>query len=223
VLFGGREQVARPRPFVLRCRNLDGRTHGAGETFSLHLNLFLPDLDLLEALTAALTAMSEAGFGPSRSRASLLGPPEYVRHSLALDGAVEPTRAVRIHFHTPTELKSHGEITEPRDFPILIAQVCSRLNRLSGLYGSGELKFNGTLLMKQAGSVVLTAANLRRVDISRRGSRSGQTHPLGGFIGSIDYAGDLSQFVPLLEAASFTGIGRHTVWGNGEISTERLD
>ena len=189
----------------------------------LHLNLFLRNLDLLDALAAALTAMSEAGFGPSRSRATLTGPPEHAEHSLLLDGAAEPTRAIRIYFQTPTELKSDGEITEPQEFSILLGQICTRLNRIAALYGSSELNLDCRSLRSQAAGVALTGTSLRRVDISRRGTRSGQTHPIGGFVGSIDYAGDLTQFLPLLEAASFTGVGRHTVWGNGEISTERLE
>jgi hypothetical protein len=208
---------------VLRCRNLEGNTYRPGEIFSLHLNLFLSDLELLDPLVAALTAMSEAGFGPTRSHATLLLPPEHMKHSLPLEPAAEPIRAIRIHFHTPTELKSHGIITEPSEFPVLLAQLCARLNRLSTLYAATELALDGSLLKRRADSVALRSTNFRRVEISRRGTRSGQIHPIGGFIGCADYSGDLTPFVPLLKAAAFTGVGRHTVWGNGEISTERLD
>lgn len=211
-----------PRPFVLRCRNLEGRSYAPGEVFSLHLNLFLPDLQLLEALNAAAIAMSDKGFGPTRSRASLLLPPEHVHHSLPLDDSVEPVSAVRLHFHTPTGLKTDGEVTEPCHFPLLIEHIVRRLEHLSTLYGSETLTFSRTTLRKQADAIQLTSTNLQQVEVSRRGSRLGQTHPIGGFLGSAEYSGDLTPFMRLLEAASFTGVGRHTVWGNGEISTERL-
>jgi hypothetical protein len=212
-----------PRPFVLRCRNLDGHTYSPGEIFPLQLNLFLPTLDPLGALSAALTAMGDAGFGPTRSRASLLLPPEHVRHSLQLEEPFEKTGAIRVRFHTPTELKSNGEITPPGSFSVLFAQIYGRLNGLSTLYGSGDLSLDVKLLRKEAGSILVTARNLRSVEVSRRGTRLGQTHPLGGSVGWIDYSGDLAPFLPLFEAASFTGVGRHTVWGNGEISTDRLE
>ena len=211
-----------PRPFVLRCRNLDGRSYAPGEVFSLQLNLFLPDLQLLEALTAAVTAMSDKGFGPTRSRATPLLPPQHRHYSLRIDDSVEPANAVRIRFHTPTELKADGEVTEPCHFPLLIEHIVRRLEHLSTLYGSGTLTFGRTTLRKQADAIELTSTNLRHLELSRRGSRLGQTHPIGGFVGSAEYSGDLTPFMRLLEAASFTGVGRHTVWGNGEISSERL-
>lgn len=223
VLFGDfASKATPPRPLVLRCRNLDGRQYAPGEIFAFHLNLFLPELQLVEPLTAALTAMSRKGFGPMRGRATLLLPPQQVHHSLPLDGSAEPVSAVRIQFRTPTELKSDGEVTEPLQFPVLIDNVVRRVERLSALYGSGALDLDAKTLHKQAEAVLLTSANLQQVEVSRRGSRLGQTHPIGGFIGSAEYSGDLTPFLRLLEAASFTGVGRHTVWGNGEISTERL-
>ncbi len=54
----------------------------------------------------------------------------------------------------------------------------------------------------------------------RRSGRTGKTHPIGGFIGSADYEGELAEFLPFLEAARWTGVGRQTVWGKGEISVE---
>ena len=225
VLFGSGAPVGStpPRPFVLRCRNLDGRSFSPRQIFSLRLNLFLPDLDLLQPLTAAFTAMGDAGFGPTRGRATLLLPPEHAWHSLRLDEPLETTRKIRVYFHTPTELKNKGEISVPGSFDVLFGQVYTRLNRLNTLYGSGEIPLNQNALRKQARSVQLSSASISRVDVSRRGTRLGQTHPLGGYIGSADYSGDLTPFVLLLKAASFTGVGRHTVWGNGEISTERLE
>lgn len=227
VLFGSAEEDARlrttpPRPFVLRCRNLEGRSYSPGEVFSLNLNLFLPDLQLLEALTATLTAMGDKGFGPIRSRGTLLLPPQYRHYSLRLDDSVEPANAVCIHFQTPTELKTHGEVTGPCHFPLLIEHIVRRLEHLSALYSSGTLTFDRATLRKQADAIELRSASVHQVDVSRRGSRLGQTHDIGGFVGSAEYSGDLGPFMRLLEAASFTGVGRHTVWGNGEISTERL-
>jgi hypothetical protein len=211
-----------PRPFALRCRNLDGRSYSPGEVFSLHLNLFLSDLRLLEALTAAATAMGHKGFGPLRSRAELLLPPQHRHYSLAMDDSVEPAHAIRIHFDSPTEIKTDGGVTEPCHFPALIEQIVRRLEHLSALYGSGPLALDSKALRKQADAIQLRSANLKRVDVSRRGSRLGQTHPIGGFVGGAEYSGDLTPFIRLLEAASFTGVGRHTVWGNGEISIEKL-
>jgi hypothetical protein len=61
----------------------------------------------------------------------------------------------------------------------------------------------------------MTAAHFREVEYERRSARTGQSHSLGGFTGHAEYEGDLTEFVPWLEAAFWTGVGRLTVWGNG--------
>ena len=36
-------------------------------------------------------------------------------------------------------------------------------------------------------------------------------------VGVAEYEGELGEFVPFLEAAQWTGVGRQTVWGKGAI------
>jgi hypothetical protein len=64
--------------------------------------------------------------------------------------------------------------------------------------------------------------DLQRVSSKRRSSRNEQLHAIGGFVGAVDYEGELDEFVPYLEAAQWTGVGRHCVWGNGELKVEVL-
>ena len=47
--------------------------------------------------------------------------------------------------------------------------------------------------------------------------RTGETHGLGGFAGVAKYEGNLTEFLPWLQAAQWTGVGRLTPWGNGYI------
>jgi CRISPR/Cas system endoribonuclease Cas6 (RAMP superfamily) len=55
----------------------------------------------------------------------------------------------------------------------------------------------------------------------RRSSRTGQTHSLSGFVGTATYEGPFGIFLPLLEIGRWTGVGRQTVWGKGEIQVAR--
>ncbi len=77
-------------------------------------------------------------------------------------------------------------------------------------------------LAERARSVETVRGGLRRVAIERKSSRTGQRHDIGGFIGSAEYEGDLAESVPYLEAASWTGVGRHCTWGNGQIAVKIL-
>jgi hypothetical protein len=36
-------------------------------------------------------------------------------------------------------------------------------------------------------------------------------------VGEADYEGELGEFLPILRAAEYTGVGRQTVWGKGSI------
>ena len=63
----------------------------------------------------------------------------------------------------------------------------------------------------------MTRCKLGRVDVERRSSRTGQTHPIGGFVVDGEYEDELSEFIPYLSAAKWTGVGRQTVWGKGEV------
>jgi CRISPR/Cas system endoribonuclease Cas6 (RAMP superfamily) len=69
----------------------------------------------------------------------------------------------------------------------------------------------------------MTCCDLRAEHRVRRSSRTGQVHPWGGFTGAAEYQGDLAEFMPYLRAARWTGVGRQTVWGKGEITAESLD
>lgn len=37
-----------------------------------------------------------------------------------------------------------------------------------------------------------------------------------------EYEGDLAEFIPYIDAARWTGVGRQSVWGKGEIAFQIL-
>jgi hypothetical protein len=129
----------------------------------------------------------------------------------------EPYKQLEVTFLTPTEIKGWNGCGLP-SFEVLAARARDRVSALCTLYGSGEpgLDFRG--LAERAREVDTLSGALTAIRSQRTSSRTGQTHPLSGFTGSVIYEGELSEFVPLLRAACFTGVGRQTVWGHGEIA-----
>jgi len=136
---------------------------------------------------------------------------------LCLDPVTIPVSRVRVEFLTPTELKSKDQIAERPEFSILYGRIRDRLSTLSALYGSGPLPIDFMETGDRAARICLAQCEIRTVSAERRSGRTGQTHPIGGFIGSAEYEGELAEFLPYLEAARWTGVGRQTVWGKGEI------
>jgi hypothetical protein len=135
-----------------------------------------------------------------------------------------------IRFVTPTELKSaqgepvernplksgHESVPAP-EFAILAARIRDRISTLGALYGDGPLSLDFRAFGQRAAEVRLTRCELRHVDVQRRSSRTGQIHPIGGFVGEVEYTGDLTEFMPYLRVACWIGVGRQTTWGKGEI------
>ncbi len=194
-----------PRPFVLRTAGLDGRELDRGERFTLGVNAFVPAFESFrEAFERVRWPLVEA------------------RQLPEVDLTFTPQKAsrIRIRFLTPTELKDAGDVLREPRFDVLLKRARDRVSALCTLYQGGAPEIDYRALGQRAQLISLTASRIEQVEADRRSSRTGQTHSIGGFTGEADYAGDLGEFMPWLQAASWTGVGRLTVWGNGWIETE---
>lgn len=231
-----------PRPFVFRATHLDGRSIRAGESFHFDLNLFDVHSPAVAYLVLAFGQLAREGLGPRRSRVELAGVSQLdaqgERAAMIFDGSslvmqqnappleleltasVEPVSRLRVGFLTPTELKSGQQLAGRPEFSILASRIRDRVSTLRELYGDGPLEIDFRAFGERAALVRMTRCDIRQVEIVRRSSRTGQVHPIGGFTGEAEYEGDLTEFVPYLAAAKWTGVGRQTVWGKGEISFE---
>ena len=191
----------KPRPFVLRAVHLEGAVINSGSPFCVGLNVFDPRA--VDDLSRALTE-----FAPLDS----IDGRQLIRLSLA----ARQTEKVRVTFLTPTELKG---VDRP-DFAVLWARVRDRISTLRALYGSGPLAIDFRAMGGRAAEIRMTRCEIESVAAERISRTTGQRHSLGGFIGFAEYEGQLGEFIPYLEAARYTGVGRQTVWGKGEISIE---
>jgi hypothetical protein len=201
-----------PRPFVLRAAHLDGhRIPPAGE-FYFDVHLFDMTDERQPLFAAAFARLAQDGLGPGRPRAELLS---VDRENIAIDLASPPEHAtcIQVQFVTPTELKG----ADRPEFPILFARLRDRISTLRALYGPGPLDIDFRAMGERAAHVRLARCDLVRHSILRHSSRTNQTHPIGGFTGVAEYDGDLGEFLPYLRAGQWTGVGRQTVWGKGEI------
>jgi hypothetical protein len=197
-----------PRPFVLRCAGLNGRIVQPGERFCLGVHLF--DLRALEPITCAFAQWAEV--------VSV----EHERVMLELAPPGEMAHRIRVEFQTPTELKARGQCATD-EFSVLLARARDRVSTLRSLYGAGPLEIDFRALADRAGSVRTMRSELQRVAVERRSGRTGQRHSIGGLVGFAEYEGELTEFIPYLEAASWIGVGRHCTWGNGQTETRILE
>jgi hypothetical protein len=233
-----------PRPFVFRAAHLDGQTIEPGRGFYFDVHLFDVKEPAIVYFVLAFAQVAKEGIGPRRGRAALNRvdqlnaegkvaacvydgasfiakelPPPIV---LDLSSEAEKAAKVRVRFVTPTELK-HGQLLATRpEFPVLFGRIRDRLSTLRALYGAGPLEIDFQAMGERAGEVKLTNLKLEFSEAERRSAKTGERHPLGGFVGVAEYEGSLDEFMPYLRAARWVGVGRQTVWGKGVIEVEVL-
>jgi hypothetical protein len=232
-----------PRPFVFRSANLDGRTFSPGERFYFDLHVFISPYPPLSIFVLTFEQLVREGLGPGRGKAILESvwqldeahkPSEQLYRSgssmmqaeplvlpLSLDGS--EVRRLAVRFVTPTELKSEKGIASRPEFHVLFGRARDRISTLRSLYGAGSLDLDFRAMGERARSVQITRCDLHHVEVERRSTRTLQTHPIGGFVGDVEYRGELTEFLPFLRVAEWTGVGRQTVWGKGEIRSESRD
>jgi hypothetical protein len=131
---------------------------------------------------------------------------------LPLDAERAASR-VRVSFVTPTELKG----AERPEFGVLFARLRDRISTLRALYQEGPLSIDFKGMAERAARVKMTRCEITHVDAERVSRNTLQRHSLGGFVGFAEYEGELGEFLPYLEIGRYTGVGRQTVWGKGEI------
>lgn len=199
-----------PRPFVFRAAHLDGCAFEADQEFFFDLHIFDLRGGVAETFARVIPELAGSGLGVE----SVAEDCAQVVHCIDL-AVGEAAAGVAVRFVTPVELKGMAEPQIP--FGVLFARVRDRVGTLSSLYGEGPLDIDFKGMGARADLIRTVKCDVRYSDVSRRSGRTGDVHPIGGFTGVARYAGDLGEFMPYLRAAAWTGVGRHTVWGNGVI------
>ena len=212
-----------------------------GQLFHVDVHVFDTTNPALQYFVLTFARLASDGLGPRRGRVELvkvnsLGPDRQITTELFHSGEFristvpQPTtldlhpeeRAINhieVRFETPTELKGIPAIGRDLPFAVLFARVRDRVSTLRALYGEGPLPIDFRQLGERAAGIQTVCVDLHATEVERRSSKTGQTHGIGGFVGSAQYGGDLSCFLPYLRAAEWTGVGRHTVFGNGVMTS----
>jgi hypothetical protein len=228
-----------PRPFVFRAAHLDGRTILQGEAFHFDVHIFDVRDPALAYFVLAFAQLAREGLGPGRARAELLSVDQLdlnggtvaqvfdgeqfgmrelaTTNVMSLSGTPERVGRVRVRFVTPTELKAGHQVADRPEFGVLFGRLRDRISTLRALYGAGPLEIDFRGMGERAAAVRMTRCELQRTEVDRLSSRTGQRHPLGGFVGEAEYEGEVGEFLAYLRWGRWVGVGRQTVWGKGEI------
>lgn len=127
---------------------------------------------------------------------------------------------VTLQIHTPLRIRRKGNILLKIDFPTIFRNIASRMEELTKRYGGWVDKEEIARLMILSQDIIVVREELRLEALKRYSNRQGKTMDLSGVLGSIEFEGDITPFVPWLYAIQRLHIGRNTTFGMGNITVE---
>jgi len=221
-----------PRPFVIRAAHLDGRNFPALTGFHFDLLLLSPSRAVYRPLGCAIVDFAKGCFGPGDglvevSRIESLGLDQepvgsfdgknLAKFDLSLPepAACETDQCLEVEYVSPLDLRAQGQTVSEPIFSILFARLRERVILLSALYQGGAFG-HAKELIDLARRVEATAWDGGSLSVARRSASQHRSHDIGGILGTATYRGPVNPFLPWLQAAQWTGIGKHAVWGNGQ-------
>ena len=132
---------------------------------------------------------------------------------------------ITLRFITPTRIMYRGKLLFELDFQTLIINLLRRLALLAYFHCGGnpqeEIPFVD--LIEKAGAVNVNDRSLKWYDWERYSNRQDTRMKLGGFVGTITFEGDLSPFMPYIQAGEILHVGKGTSFGLGKYKIELIN
>jgi hypothetical protein len=164
-----------------------------------------------------------------RYRLHVFDPDPYWREAIepvgieerVVEPVVEVASGLTVEFLTPTELKFGGALAP--EGAAFIARARDRVAMLAWHYQGLQALFDSARIAEEVEGACWETEGSYPVAGARTSRRTGQTHPLRGFVGTWRARGRFCETLRLLRFAEWTGVGRQTVWGHGRIRVTALE
>lgn len=228
-----------PHPFVIQPPLTEARTIPAGDTVDFGLILVGRAMEYLPYFIYAFMHLGEQGLGKRRGKFCLEEvvseePPGMLPIFQAETGALlaplgvptdtwiqkrvdelRDSPSLRLTFLTPGRVKHADHLVENPDFHHLIRALLRRLSSLSYFHGGRPLELDYRGLIDAAAGVHRHGSTLRWHDWERYSTRQKERMSLGGFVGTVEYEGNIEPFLPLLAWGELLHIGKGVSFGLG--------
>ena len=133
-------------------------------------------------------------------------------------------RHIEIEMISPLRLKNRGRFLQHIDFPTVIKYSLIRLTLLSQIYGEFQIhESSARKLISDAQEIEIVGEDLRYRSRERFSSSQGQKLDMGGLIGRVEFRGELTDYMQVIQGASLFGLGKNTTFGCGRIRYQRLE
>lgn len=119
-------------------------------------------------------------------------------------------------FDTPLRVVSGGHLFQALEFPILIQFLIRRISLLTVKYTDYRLEWDENEILEQAERVKIAMESWREIPFARYSmNQLGGKLKLPSKTGWVLYEGELSRFVPILEAGKYLRLGKGATIGFG--------
>ncbi|HOU51750.1 MAG TPA: CRISPR system precrRNA processing endoribonuclease RAMP protein Cas6 [Smithella sp.] len=154
-----------------------------------------------------------------------------IRKQPALDNiAIEPDSVlqcdqemiIKLKLSTPLRIKYHNNLKAELPFHILVRAMLRRISSLSESHDGVEPALDYRGMVSRAEKVTIEQSDLSWFDWRRYSNRQEQEMLMGGMIGSIEYRGKLSEYLPLINFCEKVHIGKQTTFGLGKVVLENV-
>ena len=118
---------------------------------------------------------------------------------------------------TPLRIRHGGHLVKKVSFQTLIRNITNRIIAITERYGGWADQEESDRLLSLAEKVRIVNEEIKVEKLERYSNRTNGKMDFSGLIGTIEYEGNLTPFVPWLYAAQRLHIGRNTTFGMGKI------
>ncbi|MCG3158203.1 MAG: hypothetical protein DKINENOH_04844 [bacterium] len=227
-----------PHPFVILPPLSRRENIAPGEALSFGLTLIGRSIEFLPYFIYAFDELGRTGIGRGRGRYQLEHVLEtstnseiYSRLTKKMAGNIsvrdladlsEAVKAqdqhrARLEFISPTRILDQNRLVSTLPFDLLMRGLLRRASLLARIHCGDEWNLDyGAVLQAAHATVHVVESNLVWQDWERYSNRQQRRMKLGGFIGSVCYAGELGPFLPLLSLGQYIHLGKNTTFGMGK-------
>ncbi|MGE6668240.1 CRISPR system precrRNA processing endoribonuclease RAMP protein Cas6 [Paenibacillus xylanexedens] len=122
-----------------------------------------------------------------------------------------------IHMVTPVRIRRGGALVQDIDFATITRNITRRITTLTERYGGYIHSDVANHAVERAGDVRITSSALYLNQMHRYSNRKKESLDWSGMLGALTCEGELSPFIPWLNAARILHIGRNSTFGCGQI------
>ena len=126
-----------------------------------------------------------------------------------------------LDFRTPTRIIYDSHLTLDLEFHMLVRQLLRRLSLLYYFHcngGPSDWDFKG--IIEKAKEVKVVKKDLRWYDWERYSARQDERMKMGGFVGAIEFEGNIGPFMSLIQAGEVLHVGKGTGFGLGRFNIQ---